>query len=68
MINEKNVRLGKVRSSIRELFEYGKARKAEIGEDNVFDFSIGNPSVPVPEKVTEELVVDIIWEWIFSLS
>lgn len=56
MINEKNVRLGKVRSSIRELFEYGKARKAEIGEDNVFDFSIGNPSVPVPEKVTEELV------------
>ena len=38
MINEKNVRLGKVRSSIRELFEYGKARKAEIGEDNVFDF------------------------------
>lgn len=55
MLNEKNVKLGKVRSSIRELFEYGKKRKAEIGEDNVFDFSLGNPSVPVPEEVTEIL-------------
>lgn len=51
MINEKNVQLGKVRSSIRELFEYGKKRKAEIGEENVFDFSIGNPSVPAPPEV-----------------
>ena len=56
MLNEKNVQLGKVRSSIRELFEYGKKRKAEIGEDNVFDFSIGNPSVPAPEKVKEALI------------
>ena len=52
MINQKNVELGRKRSSIRELFEYGKKRKAEIGEDKVFDFSIGNPSVPAPEKVT----------------
>ena len=51
MINQKNVALGKVRSSIRELYEYGKARKAEIGEENVFDFSLGNPSVPAPEEV-----------------
>ncbi len=56
MLNEKNVQLGKVRSSIRELFEYGKKRKAEIGEDNVFDFSIGNPSVPAPEKVKDALI------------
>lgn len=55
MLNQKNVQLGKVRSVIRELFEYGKARKAEIGEDKVFDFSLGNPSVPAPQKVTEEL-------------
>ncbi|MDE6868548.1 MAG: pyridoxal phosphate-dependent aminotransferase [Clostridia bacterium] len=55
MLNEKNVNLGKVRSSIRELFEYGKERKAEIGEDKVFDFSLGNPSVPVPDEVTEIL-------------
>lgn len=55
MINEKNVQLGKVRSSIRELFEYGKKRKAEIGEENVFDFSIGNPSVPAPPEVQTAL-------------
>ena len=55
MLNEKNVKLGKVRSSIRELFEYGKKRKAEIGEQNVYDFSLGNPSVPVPEEVTKAL-------------
>ncbi len=55
MLNEKNVQLGKVRSSIRELFEYGKSRKAEIGEQNVFDFSLGNPSVPAPAEVKEAL-------------
>ena len=55
MLNKENVRLGQVRSGIRELFEYGKKRKAEIGEENVFDFSIGNPSVPPPESVREAL-------------
>lgn len=59
MLNQKNVGLGKVRSSIRELFEYGKKRKAEIGADNVYDFSIGNPSVPAPPEVQAALV-DII--------
>ncbi len=56
MLNQTNVKLGKVRSSIRELFEYGKKRKAEIGADNVFDFSIGNPSVPAPDKVRRTLI------------
>ena len=56
MLNETNVKLGKVRSSIRELFEYAKKRKAEIGEENVFDFSIGNPSVPAPEEVQSALL------------
>lgn len=55
MLNEKNVNSGKVRSSIRELFEYGKRRKAEIGEENVFDFSLGNPSVPAPPEVKAAL-------------
>lgn len=55
MLNRKNVNLGKVRSSIRELFEYGKLRKAEIGAENVFDFSLGNPSVPAPAEVTAAL-------------
>ena len=56
MINQTNVNYGTTRSAIRELFEYGKRRKAEIGEENVFDFSLGNPSVPAPEEVTEELL------------
>lgn len=56
MINQTNVNYGKTRSVIRELFEYGKKRKAEIGEENVFDFSLGNPSVPAPDEVREELV------------
>ena len=56
MINEKMYKLGSERSEIRELFEYGKKRKAEIGEDNVFDFSLGNPSVPCPDEVTEALL------------
>ncbi len=46
MYTESLVKLGKVRSEIREIFEYGNKRKAEIGAENVFDFSIGNPSVP----------------------
>ena len=56
MINEKMYELGSQRSEIRELFEYGKKRKAEIGEENVFDFSLGNPSVPCPDEVNEALV------------
>ena len=55
MINQKSVQLGSVRSVIRELFEYGKKRKAQIGEENVFDFSLGNPSVPPPAQVEEAL-------------
>ncbi|MDE6850039.1 MAG: pyridoxal phosphate-dependent aminotransferase, partial [Clostridia bacterium] len=56
MINQTNVNYGKTRSVIRELFEYGKKRKAEIGEENVYDFSLGNPSVPAPDEVRNELV------------
>ena len=55
MLNEKMVGLGYRRSVIREIFEYGKKRKAEIGEENVFDFSLGNPSVPTPAAVTAAL-------------
>lgn len=53
--------LGSKGSMIREIFEYGKRRAAEIGADNVFDFSIGNPSVPAPDtvkKAIEELVLE----------
>ena len=53
MINETMYGLGNAPSAIRELFAYGLERKAEIGEDKVFDFSIGNPSVPAPDKVAQ---------------
>ena len=55
MINEKMRQLGAKRSVIRELFEYGKKRKAEIGEEKVYDFSLGNPSVAAPKEVNETI-------------
>ena len=57
MINETMYGLGNAPSAIRELFAYGLERKAEIGEDKVFDFSIGNPSVPAPDKVAKTMHV-----------
>ncbi|MEY8460549.1 pyridoxal phosphate-dependent aminotransferase [Eggerthellaceae bacterium 24-137] len=56
MINESMYGLGDEPSAIRELFAYGLARKAEIGAENVFDFSIGNPSVPAPPLVRDTLL------------
>lgn len=56
MLNKDMMELGKKPSAIRELFEYGKRRAAVIGKDNVFDFSIGNPSVPAPQCVNDELI------------
>ncbi|MBQ8503234.1 MAG: pyridoxal phosphate-dependent aminotransferase [Clostridia bacterium] len=55
MISEKMYELGAKSSVIREIFEYGKKRKAEIGADNVYDYSLGNPSVPAPESVNEAI-------------
>ena len=55
MINETMYGLGSKRSSIREIFEYAKKRAGEIGADKVFDFSIGNPSVPAPKEVNEAI-------------
>ncbi len=56
MINEKMYALGSTRSKIRELFEYGKTLAEKIGTENVFDYTLGNPSVPCPEKVTQTIV------------
>ena len=54
-INKKMLGLGSKRSIIREIFEYSKARAKEIGADKVFDFSLGNPSVPAPKEVNETI-------------
>lgn len=50
-INRKSYEYGASKSSIREIAAYGSARKAEIGAEKVFDFSLGNPSVPAPDAV-----------------
>ena len=55
IVNEKMYELGSKRSVIRELFEYGKKRSAEIGAENVYDFSLGNPSIPAPACVNETI-------------
>lgn len=56
MVNEKMFALGSNRSIIRETFEYGKIRAAEIGADKVFDFSLGNPSVEPPAIISQTIV------------
>ena len=53
IVSEKMYELGSKRSAIRELFEYGKKRAAIVGAENVYDFSLGNPTVPAPDCVDE---------------
>lgn len=61
MFNSKAYALGANRSCIRELFEYGRSRAAVVGEENVLDFSLGNPSIPAPQAV-EEAIREILRE------
>ena len=51
-LSERMVALGTARSEIREAFAFAQKRIAEVGADQVDDFSIGNPSVPAPETVS----------------
>ena len=59
MYNENSYQLGAQRSCIRELFEYGRQRAAIVGAENVLDFSLGNPSQPCPQEVTDA-IADIV--------
>ncbi|WP_346353062.1 pyridoxal phosphate-dependent aminotransferase [Azotosporobacter soli] len=59
MLNQNMLALGKKRSTIREIFEFGNQRAKVIGRENVFDFSIGNPNVPAPDSV-QEAICDIV--------
>lgn len=54
-VNKKMYELGSVRSVIRDLFEYGKQRSAIVGAENVYDFSLGNPTVPAPDCVNDTI-------------
>ena len=56
MVSEAMRRLGAQGNPMRVLFEYGKKRAAVVGAENVFDFSLGNPSVPPPARVNEVIL------------
>ena len=59
MYNQTAYELGSNRSVIRELFEYGRQRAAIVGTENIFDYSLGNPSIPAPKEV-EQAIRDIL--------
>ena len=59
MVSKEMLALGTARSCIRELFEYGLQQAEVVGKENVFDFSIGNPSIPSPPQVNEA-ILDIV--------
>ena len=61
MVSEQMYELGTKKSTIRTIFEYGRKRAQEVGEENVYDFSIGNPNVPSPEFIKQALI-DILNE------
>lgn len=56
MVNPTYEKLGSAPSMIRELFAYGLRRSAEVGPENVFDYSLGNPSIPAPQPVQQALL------------
>lgn len=56
MLNEQMFEYGSKSSVIRELFAYGLERKKIVGEDKVYDFSLGNPSIPAPMEVKKALL------------
>ena len=55
MVSSSMEKLGRHRSVIREIFEYGKQRAAVVGEENIYDFSLGNPSIPAPRCVDDAI-------------
>ena len=55
MLNERALQLGKEPSAIRQLYAYGLQRKAVVGDENVYDLSIGNPSIPAPQAVQDRI-------------
>lgn len=56
MLNQGMLQMGRKRSPIRELFEYSRARAKLVGEENICDFSLGNPSIPAPKEVEEAIL------------
>ncbi len=61
MINKQMFEYGSKSSVIRELFSYGLERKKIVGVDKVYDFSIGNPSIPAPAMV-KQVILELLEE------
>lgn len=59
MLARKMVEMSNQKSIIREIYEFGMQRAKEVGKENVFDFSIGNPNVPAPE-IIKDVAIDIL--------
>ena len=59
MVSAKMYELGTKKSTIRTIFEFGRMRAAQVGEENIFDFSLGNPNVPTPDFV-RDAAIDIL--------
>ena len=56
MISKEYTNIGSKSSAIREMFDLALERSKVVGEENVYNFCIGNPNVPTPECVKEELM------------
>ena len=55
MVNQEYYTLGTAPSVIRQLFAYGLEQAKVVGPENVYDYSLGNPSIPAPKKVNESI-------------
>ena len=60
MISENVKKLVENGSAIRAMFEEGARMAAEFGKENVYDYSLGNPSVPAPKEVNEAIIKIIL--------
>ncbi|WP_294373544.1 pyridoxal phosphate-dependent aminotransferase [uncultured Clostridium sp.] len=56
MVSKEMYELGSKKSTIRTIFEYGKERAKVVGEENIYDFSLGNPNVPTPKPITDTMI------------
>ena len=56
MYNQNCYEMGTAPSAIRKLFAYGLEKAKEVGKENVFDYSLGNPSIPAPDAVNESIL------------
>lgn len=56
MVSEKMYEFGTKKSTIRTIFEFGQRRIKEVGKENIFDFSLGNPNVPAPDFIKQAIL------------